>query len=196
MAPTPSTSKRPRRRRRPLSQSARLKKLRDEFWPDCDGLVWDRHKNEGFTTVPRLLSLILVLIKQLAGKRGDPSRAYLDLWLRARDEGFINVIEDEDFAYSSGYAGTRALRTWRERIFVLKEIGFIDIKPRGNTDIGYILLWNPLQVAVDLNVQGRVEEEWWNAFQGRATEIGATLPRPTAKKSRRRTQQSARIERS
>lgn len=167
-------------RPRPKGQAAKREKLREELWPNSEALTWNRHENAGFTTVPRLLSLTLVLIKELAPNKGDPSRVYLDLWLRVYDEGLIMVIGNDEFAYSSGYKGTRALRSWRERVFQLQELGFIDIKPRGNNDIGYILILNPLQVATDLHFQGRVDEEWWNAFVGRAAEITAEIPKPTA----------------
>jgi hypothetical protein len=150
--------------------------LRDTLWPDADGKTWHRHRNSGFTTVPRLLGLVLVLIKELSGAAGDASRVYLDLWLRSFDEGFVNVIDDDELAYSSGYKGSRATRSWRERIFQLKELGFIDVKPRGNTEVGYVLIWNPLRVCAKLYSEGKVEQEWWSAFVGRAADIGASIP--------------------
>lgn len=86
------------------------------------------------------------------------------------------MIEDDQMAFSSGYKGTRAIRTWSERILQLRELGFIDVKARGNNDIGYILIWNPLTVCARLRASGIANDEWWNEFLGRAAEIGAVIP--------------------
>jgi hypothetical protein len=175
-------------RKRRKSQAEIRENLRDVLWPDCEGKVWDRHSNQGFTTVPRLIGLVMVLIKKLSKRGADASRVYLDLWLRSFDEGFVNVVDDGELAFSSGYGGTRATRSWQERINQLHELGFIDVKPRGNTQIGYVLLWNPLRVCAQLRAKGKVDDEWWNAYIGRAADIGATLPQfksiPAAKKPR------------
>lgn len=166
-----SEPKRPRRK----SHAEARESLRDSLWPGCEGKIWDRHTNQGFTTVPRLLGLILVLIKDLSSP-GDASRVYLDLWLRSHDEGFLNIVDDEELAYSSGYKGSRAVRSWRERIFVLRELGFIDVKARGNTEVAFVIVWNPLHVCAQLHADGKVDPEWWNAFVGRAADIGAVIP--------------------
>jgi hypothetical protein len=171
----PLNKKEQQRPRRRTAAEAR-ESLRDQLWPGSDSRIWDRHSNQGFTTVPRLLSLVLVLIKDLCGGAGDASRVYLDLWFRSYDEGFINVIDDEELAYSSGYKGTRAARSWRERILKLQELGFIEVKPRGNTEVGYVLILNPLHVCARLNAVGKTEPEWWTAFVGRANEVGAVIP--------------------
>jgi len=118
----------------------------------------------------------MVLVKTLAQK-GDPGSVYCELWLRCYDEGFISISDQEDCAFASGYSGTRALRTWREHILTLAELGFIDVKPVGNKEIGHILLLNPLTVCAKLNANGRVTEEWWAAFVARATEVGAVIPK-------------------
>jgi hypothetical protein len=163
-------------RAKPRSQSAKREHLRSSLFPDDTASTWDRRKNQGFTTVPRLLGLVMVLIKDKSEKRGDASRVYLDLWLRAYDEGIVLVVHDDDFAYSSGYKGTRALRTWRERMFALQELGFIKIQPRGNTEIGFVLILNPLLVCARLKKEKKVDVEWWNAFVTRAAEVGAVIP--------------------
>ncbi len=175
MAITVETSSDLRPRRKSAAEARQS--LRDTLWPSSEGKTWDRRSNQGFTTVPRLLSLILVAIKDLSGKSGDASRVYLDLWLRAFDEGFVNVLDDEELAYSAGYKGSRATRSWRERMLRLQELGFIDVKPRGNIEIGYVVIWDPLHVCAALYGSGKISHEWWHAFVGRAHEIGATIPK-------------------
>ena len=119
------------------------------------------------------------LIKRLSPK-GDPSCVYFELWARAFDEGIITIGDESACAYASGYTGNRADRTWREHVFTLAELGFIKVKPRGNREIGHILLLNPLAVCAghkaDTNTD--VPDEWWSAFLHRANEIGATIPKP------------------
>lgn len=163
------------KRARPKSQEQKRIAMRDQLWPNVEDKIWSRHRYQGFTTIPRMLGLVLVLIKHLSGK-GDASRVYLDLWLRAYDEGFVHVTDDDAMAYSSGYTGERGVRTWHERILKLKEIGFVDFKPLGNKEVGYVLLYNPIHVCARLNARGRVPSEWWSAFVARAGEIGATIP--------------------
>lgn len=58
----------------------------------------------------------------------------------------------------------------------LNSLGFIWISPKGNKKFGYVLIRNPLLVAVELHHSDkRVKKYWWNAFIGRAQEIGADI---------------------
>src|SRR5258708_8762048 len=89
----------------------RRQELRETLWPNSEGRIWDRKKNDGFITTPRLLPLVMHLIKILAVK-GDPSVAYLEIWCRVFDEGLVSVNDENAFAYAAGYSGARAARTW------------------------------------------------------------------------------------
>ncbi len=155
----------------------RRERLRETLWPGSGSLIWQRSTNLGFTTVPRLLPLVLHLIRRLTEK-GDPTSVYLDLWCRSHDEGIVSIVDEEQCAYAAGYTGTRALRTWREHVGKLADLGFIRVKREGNREIGHVLLVNPLAVCSRLHAEGRVPEEWWVAFASRASEIGATIPSP------------------
>src|ERR1700688_711674 len=78
--------------------------------------------------------------RELKEKGRDISRVYFDLWCRQMDDSFIDVTDEESFAYSSGFATTgRNIRSWRERIDVLRELGFISVQPNGSRKFGYIL---------------------------------------------------------
>lgn len=157
----------------------RREELRERLWPESANLIWSRKTNDGFITIPRLLPLVMRLIDSLS-RKGAPSVVYLDLWTRSFDQGIVTVVDEETFAYSSGYSGTRAVRTWREHVQKLADLGFIKIKPQGNREIAHILILNPLQVCADL-YRGKphvVTDEWWTAFVHRAGEIGAIVPDP------------------
>ncbi|MHB1155709.1 MAG: hypothetical protein ACYC26_02610 [Phycisphaerales bacterium] len=125
---------------------------------------------------------------------------YFDLWARSFDEGIVAIEDEMACAYASGYEGTRALRSWRERIWELQKLGFVEIKPQGLRDIGYVMLVDPIKVCVEKRKRSPkdVPDEWWNAFVARADEIGASLdvfpssesspppPPPPAPRSRKR----------
>lgn len=163
-----------KKKKKKLKPAERRAKLRERLWPGSQNLVWTRHQNDGYITVPKLLSLICALLKELA--RNDPTRVYLDLWCRSYDEGVIERIDEDEAAFSSGYVGTRAKRTWTEHIHELEELGFIKVAADGNSQIGHVLLLNPLVVVDGLRKKKRVSDEWWNAYVARASAIGAVLP--------------------
>ncbi len=177
--PLPSRKKRPSTR--PPKPADRRLQLRESLWPGQDERIWSRHYQTGFCTLPRLLPLVMVLIKDLAKKMdgvGDPSLVYLELWSRCFDEGIVTIRDDAECAYMSGYSGTRATRSWRERIDLLQQLGFIETKAAHNREYAHVLLLDPIMVCAELREKGEVADEWWNAFVGRAQEIGASVPSP------------------
>lgn len=166
----------------PKSQhmSKRYLELREQLWPGCEPEVWSRKTSKGFTTIPRILPLILHLItildKTKHGAKGNPSKVYLDLWCRAYDEGFLDVNDEDECAYSAGYTGSRAARTWKEHVKLLRDLGFVRTAKKGNREIGYILIVDPYWVAESLHEEKRVQEDWWNAFIARVHRTKAKLP--------------------
>lgn len=175
-APTeaPPTRKPSRRSRRLASKR---EALRNTLWPESGQFVWSRQLSPGFTSVPRIVPLVMRLIGDLTPK-GDASRVYLDLWCRAFDEGLIVVRDDEEMAFTCGYDGPRALRTWREHIDTLVKLGFILKKELGNRDIGHVLIIDPTISVARLKANGQVPEKWWNMYLTRMNEIGANAPLP------------------
>ena len=155
----------------------RREELREALWPNSRDLIWSRKANKGFGTIPRVLPLVMLLIKLLCD-RGNPCLVYLELWARAFDEGIVTIRDEPACAYASGYTGTRATRTWREHMLKLEELGFIKTKPEGIRGIGHVLLLNPLAVCAQLyrEKKQQIPEEWWSAFVTRAGEIGAEIP--------------------
>ena len=157
--------------------AAKREQLREQLWPGFSAELWDRKKEKGFCTIPRTLPLIMTLIDLLGEKGKDSSRVYFDLWSRAFDDYCIEVSDEEEFAFSSGYdAPTRNVRSWKERITVLEKLGFIHIAPKGSRRFGYILLLDPHKVVKKLHQLGKVPPNWWGAYTKRATDIGCTLP--------------------
>lgn len=157
--------------------------LRNRLWPGSAGWIWDLNDREGvigFATIPRLMPLILHLIKHLSseGGTGDPSPVYLELWCRDFGQGIVSVGDEMECAYASGYSSSRALRTWRGHMLRLAELGFIMHRQEGLREYGQVLLLNPLAVCARINEEGRTPDGWWAAFVHRASEIGAPIPEP------------------
>ena len=151
--------------------------LRDSLWPGAQARVWNRITEDGFSTIPRTLPLVGTLIRVLT-KDLDASRAYFDLWGRVYDEGFVDVLDEEEFAASCGYPTSgRNVRTWRERIEALVALGLIEVKPKGTKKFGYLLLVHPHDAVQRLRKSRKkdIPEWWWSLFSKRIAEIGATL---------------------
>lgn len=166
-------------RRRQNDADRKRESLRDSLWPGAEEWIWNPNDPEtvGFATVPRLLPVVLHLLKEQSGGRsGDPSSVYLELWCRDFGQGIIAIGDEQESAFAAGYSGNRAVRTWRERMYALVEMGFILVKREGNREFGQILLLNPIAVCARLRALNKVSDEWWTAFAARANEIGAAIP--------------------
>ena len=169
-AAIPGPSARPRRRVT-TAQRRRLR-LRRELWPEVkEDQLWDRTQFVGFTTIPRTLSLILHIIDSLDKKTAG--RVYFDLWCRAFDDYVVEIRDEYEAALSSGYEGQRAIRTWRERIAVLEDLGFVHAKKAPHGAYRYVLVLEPHDVIASLQKKGKVPEELGLALHAQMLSIGA-----------------------
>lgn len=148
--------------------SERRSQLREHYWKVHS--AWDG-TGSGWFKSPRTLPLILTLLssKKLTGGR-DVSRVYLELLSRHFDGGVIEIGNESDHAYASGYTGTRAVRTWHERMQLLKQLGFIKSIQIGNQRYRLVLLVDPLVAIAELRKKGNVDEGWWEAYSLRLME--------------------------
>jgi hypothetical protein len=169
-------------RRNVNSEDRRREKLRDQLWPGSGEWIWTMNDRGvvGFATMSRLTSLLMFLIKQLSGGKntGNPAMVFLDLWCYDRGQGLVVIDDEEVRAYACGYDSGRGLRTWRNHMLKLQELGFILVKPKGTREFGHILLLNPLAVAARHHAEGRVDENWWDNFVAAASAIKATILPP------------------
>ena len=159
----PVTGKRVTERRRA--------KIRKDFWPNED--FWTDSKETGWFSATRTLSLILGLMdsKALSGTRA-PSKVYVELLTRHFDNGIIEIKSEEEHAYASGYTGNRAVRSWRERMQLLEELGFIKTKEGGGRSFHYVLLVHPTVAVKQLSDKNKVPDAWWTTYRGRQVETG------------------------
>lgn len=169
---------------KPLKRIARRQlELRQRLWPDVkDEHLWMRKTHHGFVTIPRTMPIILSIMDDLAG--GQPvSSTYLELWGRAFDEAFVTLSKPREMAFHAGFAGQRAERTWRARMKILADLGFIELKEGPSGQMSYALIHNPYLVVRRLREkkQPGLREDKVNALLDRAIEIGAEdfdLPDP------------------
>lgn len=148
----------------------RREELRDSYWRNS--IPWTGKDATGWFFAPRTLPLLLLLLrsKGLSGRK-DPSRVYLALLARHVDSGIVEIANEADLAYESGYTGQRAIRTWQERMQLLAKLGLIKIQPSGNQQYRYILLVHPSLVIERLYKQGDViNGNWWSAYVARRQE--------------------------
>jgi hypothetical protein len=146
-------------RGKPTAAARRRLKLRWELFPDIpDDAIWSRATFVGFTTIPRSMSVIMRIIDSLDQK--SAGRVYFDLWCRAFEDFFIEIKDEEGAAYSAGYSGQRAVRSWRERIEVLEEFGFVKTRQTPYGAYRYILVLEPHAVIAKLGDKVNEHDRW------------------------------------
>lgn len=154
--------------------SERRKELRNALWPDVkDEQLWLRTQRVGFTTIPRTMPLVGLILDQLSGKGFPLFSTYLTLWCWVFDEGLVEVRNPRELAHEAGFGGPRAEATWRSRMRRLEDLGFIKTKKGLAGDFQYVLLLNPLLRIKELHLGGEISEIFYNALIGRLSQIGA-----------------------
>jgi hypothetical protein len=108
-------------------------------------------------------------IKKIDAK-GNAARVYLELWSRHMGGGVIEMKHEGEHAYAAGYVGNRAMRTWREHMFLLEKNGFIRISSSGNQRFKYVLLIHPTAVVEKLRSENKVDQHWLNTYKTRQIE--------------------------
>jgi hypothetical protein len=138
--------------------------LREEFWPNEK--AWTGVNRKGWFRAPRTMPLLLELLRQKKIHKGkDPSTTYLALWAQHYDGGVIEITNETEMAYSAGYDTTRAVRTWRERMGLLEELGFIKSKAASGQKYRYVLLVEPAHAVKALRQKRLVDEQWHATYQ-------------------------------
>jgi len=147
---------------------------RAKLWPDVTGdMLWERTEREGFVTMPRTMPLMMSIMDDLSGKGFPVGQTYLEMWSRLYDELFLTLNRPEEMAFHAGFSGQRALRTWKDRVDRLAELGFIGLKPGPLGDRSYAIFYNPYHVIKRAYQKKDVQEAKWQALVIRANEIGA-----------------------
>lgn len=147
---------------------------RKKLWPDLSKDELWAMDNDGWVALPRLMPLMMSIMDDLSGKGFPVSRTYLELWTRVRiEENFIALNRPEEMAFHAGFEGQRALRTWKDRMHRLAELGFIGVKGGPLGDLSYAVIYNPYYVIKRAYLAKLVHDNKWQALSIRANEVGA-----------------------
>ncbi len=161
-------------KKRKSSIQEKKEKIRAQAWPELDDeMIWHRLKTDGWLSLPRAMPLVLRIMDLLAPKGKPVSQTYLELWCRTFDDSFLIVTNPREMAFFSGFSGERAETTWKTRIKLLNEMGFIDIKGSPMNPVHYILIYNPYLILQKHHESGLLKDDLYETLVQRLIEIGA-----------------------
>lgn len=147
---------------------------RSRLWPDVsDEMLWSWKSRVGFVPVPRLLPLIMSIMDDLSGKGFPVGQTYFELWCRLHEELFLTLNRPEEMAFHAGFSGQRSLRTWKDRVKRLADLGFIALRSGPLGDLSYAIFFNPFHVLKRAYQANQIQDAKWQALVIRANEIGA-----------------------
>lgn len=134
--------------------------------------IWHRKTNDGFTTVPRTMPIIMQAID--AQSKGNPAGHVLFcLWARSPDTPFLTIENPATYAAEAGFQGERAVDTWRKRMKRLRDLWLIQTKPGPSGEFHYVLLINPNAAVEWMRSQSWVQDGLYARFIDRLMEVGA-----------------------
>jgi len=153
----------------------RAEKRRKELWPKVTPeMIWNRKRSDGFSTVPRTLTLIGTIADTLAEKNKRVSTSYFGLWCRVFDTtGMVTIENEHEAATEAGFTGERRVYTWRDRIKQLEKLEFISVHEGSKGPFQFILIYNPYQVLYRHNAKGNIQQHLWLSLVERTEEVGA-----------------------
>jgi hypothetical protein len=148
-------------------------KIRRRFFTGED--AWTGENEKGWFRSPRTLPLLLLLLssKEISGKK-DVTKVYVELWSRHIGEGIIEMKQEAEHAYASGYPGRRGVRSWQERMKILEAHGIIKSVSVSGVTRKYVLLVHPTKFVQGLINAGKVSPEWLNSYHDRQIETKET----------------------
>ncbi len=156
--------------------NAKRLELRRQYWPDVpEAALWHRKESKGFITIPRVLPIVLSIMDDMSKNR-PLSSTYFVLWCRTFDENMVTTMSPEQMAFEAGFGGQRGAQTWKSRMQILADLGFIMAQPGANGPFSHVLILNPVLVIRRHREtrKAKVLDAKFNALASRASEIGAT----------------------
>jgi len=151
----------------PNKAEQRRKSLREEHWPGA--VAWRGAEDIGFFAGPRTLPYVLLALrtKEVSGEK-DPSSVYVDLLSHHMGQGVVELLYEEDHAFASGY---QSPRSWRDRMKVLEDAGFIRSTTTGNRKYAKVFLVHPALAMKALRDSGKIPDKIWQSYRSRAVEV-------------------------
>lgn len=156
-----------------LKMAERAQNQLDIHFPNIHQLwVWNRKRNDGWITIPRTLPIAMQAID--AQSKGAPAgHTLFCLWARCPDHVFMTIEHPATFAAEAGFTGVRAVDTWRKRMKILRDLGFLLAKPGPSGEFHYILLMNPIASIERLHDMKLIQDGLYSRFIDRIAENGS-----------------------
>lgn len=157
-----------------LKMAERARQQKELHFPNVhEDWLWHRNRNDGYTTIPRTMPIIMEMVDVLT--KGTPAgQTLLTLWCRSPDHALVTIESPAVMATEAGFSGERAVDTWRRRMKKLQELHFIMTKKGAAGDFHYVLLLHPHWVIEQLRTAGvGVPESIYGRFIERLMEVGA-----------------------
>ena len=158
---------------RSLKMAERAQQQLDFLFPGvADIWIWNRKRDHGFISIPRILPIAMQAIDEYS--KGAPAgHTLFCLWARSPDHVLLQIENPATFAVETGFYGQRAVDTWRKRMKVLAELGFI-VPKRGDTgDFDYVLLISPVAAVERMRRKEQIRPDLYMRFVDRLGQIGA-----------------------
>lgn len=107
--------------------------------------LWTHAAGQGWLAAPADLALWCRVLDDLSPGKAL-SGTYLDLWCRAGGRGRVPVDDPKEMALCAGFAGTRAERTWADRVRRLAGLGFVAAETGPGGQLILVKLYHPVPV--------------------------------------------------
>ncbi len=154
--------------------------LRKHCFPSIsDEQLWNRNKDKGFATIPKVMPHIMLILDEISSQ-GPLARTYFALWCRTMDAPFLTIEKEKAFAFESGFTKAKAVYSWKVRMKELERLGFIKSKNGPDGEFNFVLIMNPYLVVSNLRKEGNnssppihLNEDQYTALFMRSQEIGS-----------------------
>ena len=158
---------------RRLKMSERAQQQMQLLFPGMpEAWVWRRSTNDGYSTVPRTLPIVMQGVDDQS--KGQPAGHVLFcLWARSPDHPLVTIENPSTFAAEAGFMGELALDTWRRRMRRLRELNLIATKEGASGEFHYVLLLNPNAALRWMKESGLVQDVLYARFMDRLIDVGA-----------------------
>jgi hypothetical protein len=155
-----------------LKMSERAQQQMDLHFPSYSApWVWRRTTNDGFTTLPRTLPIVMQAID--AQTKGMPAgHTLFCLWARSPDHPLVTIENPTTFASEAGFTGERAVDTWRKRMKRLRDLRMIQTKPGASGEFHYVLLINPNAAMEWMRFDNLIQDGLYGRFIERLVDVG------------------------
>jgi hypothetical protein len=140
-------------------------------WPEM--WIWNRKRDTGFISVPRILPVAMQAIDDHGPKGSPAGHTLFCLWARSPDHVMVTIPHPATVAAEAGFHGLRAVDTWRKRMKVLRDLRFIVTKKGPSGEFHYVLLMNPIASVERMYQEGHVQVDLYSRFLERVVDMGA-----------------------